>query len=65
MIQNESTFEEEITENNYRRTQIQQKKDNKRNNLVLVGYWIIFWHDWLLRTLDGLAEGRADSVQIF
>lgn len=55
-------------ENNYRRrTQIQQKKkDNKRITLFLVsGYWIIFWHDWLLRTLDGLAEGRADGVQIF
>lgn len=66
IIQNElSTFEEEITENNYRRTQIQQKKRQQKNNLVLVGYWIIFWHDWLLRTLDGLAEGRADGVQIF
>lgn len=42
-----------------------KKKRQQKNNLVLVGYWIIFWHDWLLRTLDGLAEGRPDSVQIF
>lgn len=25
----------------------------------------LFYVDWLLHTLDGLAEGRADSIQVF
>lgn len=25
----------------------------------------LFYDDWLLHTLDGLAEGRADSIQVF